>query len=520
MNQNSPQQVRSISSAVSHVSCGGEHTLALTSEGEAYSWGRGTWGQCGNGTTDNTCRPAKIQALIDQEVVQIASGSKHSLVLTAANEILSFGAGELGQLGTGVLSPSLSPKKVSGLPPLPILYISAGGDQSFAVLETDHGAFKDNLMNPSEPSESIMSHHGKYLRPHNPLPSLLSLCSQALSALASSSSSSSTPAAALAAVMAAVSHKSSASNQATVPEVQKLVLAIENIFTSVGYLTAGFALPTPQGSNGVKRAAGSGISAVRDLASSQAMSKNKSSPSSSSVFFGALDEGLVADHNIDVASCQTVFASIIKVYDVHVITALGHSCLKLLIAVEKHVRPDTIPSQLEWALPLLLILFLNPLNGEPLAMGQTLMSQLVRMTLSLPHNAQEVLAQWLSRLPVELFGGRIIRPIQRYLSALSAQGIPSSSSSISPKREEVMRAASILDLLFDANERMGAPVPFSEFHNKTLSDTINLRDEYMLFAEMKNSGRVSSRNQAGINSAPLLSICQASLHVHSPLVGS
>jgi alpha-tubulin suppressor-like RCC1 family protein len=30
------------------VSCGAFHTVALTENGEAYSWGSNTYGQCGN----------------------------------------------------------------------------------------------------------------------------------------------------------------------------------------------------------------------------------------------------------------------------------------------------------------------------------------------------------------------------------------------------------------------------------------------------------------------------------------
>ena len=50
-----------------------------------------------------------------------------------------------------------------------------------------------------------------------------------------------------------------------------------------------------------------------------------------------------------------------------------------------------------------------------------------RLLLSrpLPHESPptytQLLAVWLARLPVELFGGRIIRPLQRYLTGLASQ---------------------------------------------------------------------------------------------------
>ena len=43
-----------------------------------------------------------------------------------------------------------------------------------------------------------------------------------------------------------------------------------------------------------------------------------------------------------------------------------------------------------------------------------------------------------------------------------------------------MRTALILDLLFDANDRMGAPVPLTEFHNWAISEAANLKEEYLV----------------------------------------
>ena len=43
-----------------------------------------------------------------------------------------------------------------------------------------------------------------------------------------------------------------------------------------------------------------------------------------------------------------------------------------------------------------------------------------------------------------------------------------------------MRTALILDLLFDANDWMGAPVPLTEFHNRAISEAANLKEEYLV----------------------------------------
>lgn len=53
------------------VACGADHTVLLAVDSRVYSWGRGTWGQTGHGTTDNTCRPNRVQALEGHAVVQV-----------------------------------------------------------------------------------------------------------------------------------------------------------------------------------------------------------------------------------------------------------------------------------------------------------------------------------------------------------------------------------------------------------------------------------------------------------------
>lgn len=41
-------------------------------------------------------------------------------------------------------------------------------------------------------------------------------------------------------------------------------------------------------------------------------------------------------------------------------------------------------------------------------------------------------------------------------------------------------AVQVLDLLFDANEQRGSPIPLSEFHNASVSECADLKQEYMV----------------------------------------
>jgi len=55
------------------VSCGGDHTVVLTEEGKAYSFGLSTNGQLGLGTRIlEAPKPVLISALANQRLVQVS----------------------------------------------------------------------------------------------------------------------------------------------------------------------------------------------------------------------------------------------------------------------------------------------------------------------------------------------------------------------------------------------------------------------------------------------------------------
>jgi hypothetical protein len=42
------------------ASCGGTHTMVLTSEGRIYTWGRGSFGRLGTGTEKDYFSPVEV----------------------------------------------------------------------------------------------------------------------------------------------------------------------------------------------------------------------------------------------------------------------------------------------------------------------------------------------------------------------------------------------------------------------------------------------------------------------------
>jgi alpha-tubulin suppressor-like RCC1 family protein len=71
-------QVPNISGATA-VAAGSNFSLALKSDGSVWTWGLSTWGQLGNGNTDNSTVP--VQVLNLSGVVAIAASYGHSLAL-------------------------------------------------------------------------------------------------------------------------------------------------------------------------------------------------------------------------------------------------------------------------------------------------------------------------------------------------------------------------------------------------------------------------------------------------------
>jgi alpha-tubulin suppressor-like RCC1 family protein len=85
------------------VSAGANHALALSHQGEVFSWGWGgssvpgsSVGALGHGDVQTQPRPKKILALEGVKVTQLASGAKHSIVLDAQGNVYTWGFGEQG----------------------------------------------------------------------------------------------------------------------------------------------------------------------------------------------------------------------------------------------------------------------------------------------------------------------------------------------------------------------------------------------------------------------------------------
>jgi len=122
---------------VRQVSCGNQHTAVLIESGEIFTYGRGNFGQLGQGAsvTANVSTPALVSALQGKSVKQVACGWHHTCALLDNGQLYTWGSGEYGRLGHGDETRQASPKMVEGLQGKACTFVGAGGFHTAVIIE-------------------------------------------------------------------------------------------------------------------------------------------------------------------------------------------------------------------------------------------------------------------------------------------------------------------------------------------------------------------------------------------------
>ena len=81
------------------MSCGGNQTGVVFSNGELYTWGDGQYGATGLGSSGNTLAPMKVEVGGITKFLQISCGKRHSLALDNMGTIYVTGDNTYRQLG-------------------------------------------------------------------------------------------------------------------------------------------------------------------------------------------------------------------------------------------------------------------------------------------------------------------------------------------------------------------------------------------------------------------------------------
>ena len=75
------------------------HGMFVDLDGRARSWGGGRYGRLGHGSEDDVAVPQLIASLVTERGVCVSVGYDHSMIVTEAGILYSFGDSDHGQLG-------------------------------------------------------------------------------------------------------------------------------------------------------------------------------------------------------------------------------------------------------------------------------------------------------------------------------------------------------------------------------------------------------------------------------------
>ncbi|KAH7677077.1 Regulator of chromosome condensation 1/beta-lactamase-inhibitor protein II [Dioscorea alata] len=124
------------------VACGEHHTCAVTLSGDLYTWGDGTYnfGLLGQGNVGRHWIPKRVNGPLEGiHVSSISCGPWHTAVVTSAGQLFTFGDGTFGVLGHGDRKSVSVPREVESLKGLRTVRAACGVWHTAAVVEVMSG---------------------------------------------------------------------------------------------------------------------------------------------------------------------------------------------------------------------------------------------------------------------------------------------------------------------------------------------------------------------------------------------
>ncbi|GAB9472899.1 unnamed protein product [Globisporangium polare] len=143
--ENVPKLVRSLEARIVRlVSCSYYHTILTCDEvgggrEYVYTFGRNDYGQLGHNDTIDRKVPHFIETLAEQHIVSVACGQYHTMVVSSSGKAYGFGKNDYGQLGIDSIENQLVPVQVrSGLEKHVCLEIRCGYYHSIVLCSGAH----------------------------------------------------------------------------------------------------------------------------------------------------------------------------------------------------------------------------------------------------------------------------------------------------------------------------------------------------------------------------------------------
>ncbi|CAN0921540.1 PH, RCC1 and FYVE domains-containing protein 1 [Linum grandiflorum] len=134
-----PRLVESLAvTSIDFVACGEFHTCAVTVAGELYTWGDGTHnaGILGHGTDVSHWIPKRISGPLEGlQISSVTCGPWHTALITSTGQLFTFGDGTFGVLGHGDRENVAYPREVDSLSGLRTVAVACGVWHTAAVVE-------------------------------------------------------------------------------------------------------------------------------------------------------------------------------------------------------------------------------------------------------------------------------------------------------------------------------------------------------------------------------------------------
>jgi alpha-tubulin suppressor-like RCC1 family protein len=111
------------------VAAGRAHSVIAAPDGRVMTWGAGNRGQLGDGTLLNRSTPVTVAGL--DNVVAVAAGAAHTVAVTTTGDVYTWGANTFGRLGDGTHTRRVRPVRVRGLSS--VTMVAAGRAHTLAL---------------------------------------------------------------------------------------------------------------------------------------------------------------------------------------------------------------------------------------------------------------------------------------------------------------------------------------------------------------------------------------------------
>ncbi|XP_033239286.1 probable E3 ubiquitin-protein ligase HERC4 isoform X1 [Drosophila pseudoobscura] len=134
---NAPVQLTTIlGTSLATIACGGNHSFLISKSSAVFGWGKNTCGQLGLNDEQSRAYPSQLKTMRTLGVRFVPCGDEYSVFLTNEGGVFTCGAGNYGQLGHGVSYNEMIPRMVMELMGSTITQVACGNRHTLALVRS------------------------------------------------------------------------------------------------------------------------------------------------------------------------------------------------------------------------------------------------------------------------------------------------------------------------------------------------------------------------------------------------